>query len=62
MDSERRKHSNETVPENVERPARGPRRRTRDSGALPDLNDSRKRRGDDTKGRRQPRHPRSATS
>ena len=48
MDTDRRKHSNETVPENQERPARGPRRRTRDSGALPDANDSRKTRLDET--------------
>jgi hypothetical protein len=38
------KHNDEDVTENVERPARGPRRRTRDSGALPDRDDLRKTR------------------
>ena len=51
MDRDHRKHSNDNVPENFERPARGPRRRTRDSGALPDTSGSRKNRVDKT-GRR----------
>lgn len=51
MDRDDRKHSNENVPENLERPSRGPRRRTRDSGALPEPGASRKTRLDKT-GRR----------
>jgi hypothetical protein len=48
MDGDQRKVGNEDVTENVERPARGPRRRTRDSGALPDLDDLRKTRDGET--------------
>lgn len=34
MEGDHRRRSNVEVPENVERPSRGPRRRTRDSGAV----------------------------
>lgn len=39
-----RKRTNDELPENVERPARGRLRRTRDSGASPDVTPSRKSR------------------
>jgi hypothetical protein len=42
-----RKRSQDDLPENVERPARGRLRRTRDSGALPDVTPSRKIRIDE---------------
>ena len=42
-----RKRSQDDLPENVERPARGRLRRTRDSGALPDVAPSRKIRIDE---------------
>jgi hypothetical protein len=42
-----RKRSNDELPQNVERPARGRLRRTRDSGALPDVTPSRKSRLDE---------------
>ena len=55
MEGHRKRSSNE-LPENVERPARGRLRRTRDSGALPDVTPSRKSRLDEvskrTTGRR----------
>lgn len=34
MEGDHRKRSNEEMNENVERPSRGPQRRTRDSGAM----------------------------
>lgn len=43
-----RKRSNDELPENVERPARGRLRRTRDSGASPDAAPSRKSRLDES--------------
>ena len=53
---EHRKRSNDELPENVERPARGRLRRTRDSGASPDITPPRKSRLDEptkrTTGRR----------
>lgn len=48
MERERRKGGSDNFPENVERPARGRLRRTRDSGALPDVAPSRKSRLDET--------------
>jgi hypothetical protein len=48
MEREHRKRSNDNPPENVERPARGRQRRTRDSGALPDVTPTRKNRLDET--------------
>lgn len=47
MEGGHRKRSQEDLPENVERPARGRLRRTRDSGALPDVAPSRKSRIDE---------------
>lgn len=47
MEAEHRKRGDENLPENVERPSRGRLRRTRDSGALPDVTPSRKNRLDD---------------
>lgn len=35
MDADHRQRGDVEVPENVERPSRAPRRRTRDSGAVP---------------------------
>jgi hypothetical protein len=55
MKRERRKGG--SLPENVERPARGRLRRTRDSGALPDAAPSRKSRLDETLSRRTDRRP-----
>jgi hypothetical protein len=48
MKRERRKSGNDNLPQNVERPARGRLRRTRDSGALPDAAPSRKSRLDES--------------
>jgi hypothetical protein len=45
---EHRKRSDDQLPENVERPARGRLRRTRDSGASPDATPSRKSRLDES--------------
>jgi hypothetical protein len=47
MDGQQRKHGNDNLTKNLERPARGRLRRTRDSGALPDATPSRKNRFDE---------------